>query len=143
VTEPNACAQLARTADDIAAEHPEWAGHELLVELGLRVAGIRRGPLAGVGLVLGGRARIRGGGFQPELRDRTAAQSRHFAGIARAVTVLGPGRTRWLSVHVRRDAPDSPDGRLTELAVGFASGLLDGTLATSDAGGWIREHVCG
>ena len=58
------------------------------------------------------------------------------------MTVLGPRSTEWLSVHVRRDAPDSPDGRLTTLAVQFASALLGDTLATPDAGDWIREHVC-
>ena len=30
-----ACEELARTADAIAAEHPDWPGHEVLVELGL------------------------------------------------------------------------------------------------------------
>jgi hypothetical protein len=140
--QPSACKELARVTDEIASEHPAWSGHELLVELGVRVAGIRRGPLAALGLVLGGRARLRGGGFRPEVRDRTAGQARHFAGIARAVTVLGPERTEWLSVHVRRDAPGSGDGRLTTLAVRFASLLLDGRLATSQAGTWIREHVC-
>jgi hypothetical protein len=139
----DACAELARTADTIAAKHPDWPGQELLVELGLCVAGIRRGRLSAIGLLIGGRPRLRGGGFRPELRDRTAGQTRHFAGVARAVTVLGADRTRWLSVHVRRDAPDSPDGRLSTLAIEFASQLLDGSLATRDAGDWIRENVCG
>jgi hypothetical protein len=139
----DACPELARAADTVAAEHPDWPGHELLVELGLRVAGIRRGRLSAIGLLIGGRPRLRGGGFRPELRDRTAGQTRHFAGVARAVTVLGAERTRWLSVHVRRDAPDSPDGRLSTLAIEFASQLLDGSLATQDAGDWIRENVCG
>jgi hypothetical protein len=133
---------MAQVAEAIVAEHPDWSGHELLVELGSRVAGIGRGRLAVVGLLAGGRTRIRGGGFRPELRDHSARQSRHFAGIARAVTVLGADRTRWISVHVRRDAPDSPDGRLTELAIGLASGLLDGSIATDAAGEWIRTNVC-
>jgi hypothetical protein len=137
-----ACEQLARTAEAIAEEHPGWPAREYLVELAHVVAGIRRGPLAGLGLLVGGRSRLRGGGFRPELRDRTAGQTRHFAGIARAVTVVGPSRTVWLSEHVRRDAPDSPDGRLTALAVGFAAQLLDGSLATGDAGAWIRANVC-
>ena len=139
----NACARMARTADVIAAEHPAWSAHEFLVELAVRVAGIRRGPLAGLGLFLGGRPRVKGGGFRTELEDRTAGQTRHFVGIARAVTILGPRRTEWLSVHLRRDAPESPDGRLTRLAVEFASGLLDSSLATRDAGEWIRTQVCG
>lgn len=138
----NACAELARTADDIAAEHPTWSGRELLVELGARVAGISRGRGAVLGLLIGGRPRLRGGGFQPGLRDGTAGQTRHFAGVARAVTVLGAARTEWLSVHVRRDAPDSPDGRLTSLAIDFADQLLDGSLEPRHAGGWIRRNVC-
>ncbi len=133
---------MARTADAIAAAHPDWPAHEFVVELADRVAGIRRGPLAVLGLLAGGRSRLRGGGFRAELRDRTASQTRHFAGIARAVTVVGAARTEWLSVHVRRDAPDSPDGRLTSLAIEFASQLLDGSLATGEAGEWIRVNVC-
>jgi hypothetical protein len=133
---------MAQVAEAIAAEHTDWSGHEFLVELGSRVAGIGRGRMAVIGLLLGGRSRIRGGGFRPELRDRSAGQSRHFAGIARAVTVLGADRTRWISVHVRRDAPGSPDGRLTDVAIEFATGLLDGSLHIGRAGDWIRVHVC-
>ena len=138
----DACAELARTAEIIAAEHPDWSGHVFLVELGSRVAGIGRRRMAVLGLLLGGRNRLKGGGFRRELRDHSAGQSRHFVGIARAVTVLGAGRTRWVSVHVRRDAPESPDGRLTELAIGFATGVLDGSVPTGRAGDWIRERVC-
>ena len=143
MTSDNACAELAGVADAIAAEHPSWSGSEVLAELALRVAGIRRGRLAAVGLLLGGRSRLKGGGFRPELRDHSAGQSRHFVGTARAVTVLGARRTAWLSAHVRRDAPDSPDGRLTALAIEFATGLLDGSLAPPQSGEWIRAHVCG
>ena len=139
---PNACEAMADTADAIAAEHPDWSVRELLVELGVRVAGIRRGGLAALGLLLGGRPRLRGGGFRADLRDHTASQTRHFVGTARAVTVLGAGRTEWLSVHVRRDAPDSPDGLLSSLAVEFAGELLDGSLEPRHAGGWIRRNVC-
>ena len=137
------CEELARTADAIAAEHPDWPGDELLVELALRVAGIRRGPLAVLGL-LAWRPLSPPGRRLPARSPATgpARQTRHFAGIARAVTVFGAARTEWLSVHVRRDAPDSPDGRLTSLAVEFAVQLLDGSLATQDAGEWIRRHVC-
>ena len=92
---------------------------------------------------MGGRSRLRGGGFRRDLRDHTAGQPRHFAGTARAVTVLGADRTAWLSEHVRRDAPDSPDGRLTALAIEFAVRLQDGSLATHAAGEWIRANVCG
>jgi hypothetical protein len=138
----DACEAMARTVEAIAEEHREWSGRELLVELGVRVAGIARGPLSALGLLLGGRTRVRGGGFQPGLHDRTTGQSRHFAGVARAVTLLGASRTEWLSVHLRRDPPDSPDGRLTTLAVEFAGRVLDGSLPTRDAGDWIRRNVC-
>jgi hypothetical protein len=133
---------MAQVADTIAAEHPEWSGDEFLVELGSRVANIGRGRWAVVGLLLGGRSRIRGGGFRTQLRDHSAGQSRHFAGIARAVTLLGANRTRWISVHLRRDAPGSPDGRLTDLAIEFATGMLDGSLPIGRGGDWIRIHVC-
>ena len=136
----NACEELASVADAIAAEDP--SPEDFLAELGLRIAGIRRGRLATLGLLLGGRSRITGGGFRAELRDHTATQARHFAGIARSVTLLGAVRTEWLSVHVRRDAADSPDGRLTRLAIEFAEQLLDGSLDTRGAGGWIRRNVC-
>ncbi len=138
----NACEELARVADAVAAEHPSWSAHEFIVELAARVSGVRRGPLAAVGLLLGGRARIKGGGFRSEPRDHSAGQTRHFTGIARSVTILGAGRTEWISVHVRRDARDSPDGRLTSLAIEFAGQLLEGSLATRGAGEWIRRHVC-
>jgi hypothetical protein len=133
---------MAQVAETIAVEHPGWSGDEFLVELGFRVADIGHGRWAVIGLLLGGRSTIRGGGFRAELRDHSAGQSRHFAGIARAVTVLGANRTRWISVHVRRDAPGSPDGRLTDLAIEFATGMMDGSLPIGRAGDWIRTHVC-
>jgi hypothetical protein len=139
---PNACHQLAATADRLGATHRD--PHAFLAALGRDAAGIPVSALAAwPALLVGGRNRLRGGGFRPELRDHTAGQARHFAGTARAVTLLGADRTRWLSVHVRRDRLDSPDGRLTELAIAFADELLDGRLAPLDAGGWIRSHVCG
>jgi hypothetical protein len=140
MTDPSACEALARVAAQISLEHAD--PREFLVELGQRVAGIGRGRLPVVGLVLGGRNRLRGGGFRPELRDRSGGQARHFAGTARAVIVFGGSRTEWLSVHLRRDPPDSPDGRLTTLAVEFANRLLDGSLPTDRTGDWIRSHVC-
>ncbi|QIG42977.1 hypothetical protein G5V58_09580 [Nocardioides anomalus] len=139
---PNACHELAAAADRLAAAHPD--PRTFLVELAREVAGIPRGTLtAWPALLLGGRNRLLGGGFRPELRDHTAGQARHFTGTARAVTVLGADRTRWLGVHARRDRPDSPDGRLSELAVVFADDLLAGRLAPADTGDWIRRHVCG
>ena len=139
----DACEQMAASADDIAAQHPHWGGAELLVELGYRVAGISRGRGAVIGLFHGGRSRLKGRGFRPELQDRSVSQTRHFAGVARAVTVFGAGPTRWLSIHVRRDAADSSDGRLTELAIEFACALQQGLLTPDEAGDWIRRRVCG
>jgi hypothetical protein len=136
----NACLTLGRIADEIAAERP--SGHDLLVELGYRVAGIPRGWHAWLALAAGGRTKVRGLGFRAELSDGSRGQARHFAGTARAVTLLGDRATVWLSVNVRRDALDSPDGRLTLLAVEFASGLLDGSLSTRQSGDWIRGHLC-
>ena len=46
------------------------------------------------------------------------------------------------SGRVRRDAEESPDGRLSQLAVDFASALLDGSLPPRESGEWIRRNVC-
>jgi hypothetical protein len=141
---PNACHRMSKLVDGLVDQQPDLGPRELLVELGARAAGIPRSGLrAPAMLVLGGRTRLPGGGFRPEFRDRSSTQARHFAGVARAATLLGPERTEWLCIHVRRDPPDSPDGRLTTAAVSFAKALLDGELATADAGEWIRGHVCG
>jgi hypothetical protein len=137
---PNACVALGRIADEISAGDP--SGHELLVELGYRVAGIPRGWQAWVVLATGGRSRIRGHGFRAELSDGTGGQARHFAGVARAVTLLGDRATLWISARLRRDAEESPDGELTRLAVAFATALLDGGLPARDSGDWIRDHLC-
>jgi hypothetical protein len=137
---PDACSALGRIADEIAAGDP--SGHELLVELGYRVAGIPRDWRAWVALAAGGRSRIRGHGFRAELSDGTGGQARHFTGIARAVTLLGGRRTLWISEKVRRDADESPDGELTRLAVDFATALLDGSLPARESGDWIRSHLC-
>lgn len=137
---PNACQTLGRIADEIAAGDP--SGHELLVELGYRVAGIPRGWQAWAVLATGGRTRIRGRGFRADLSDGSTRQARHFAGVARAVTLLGDRATLWISAKVRRDAEESADGELTRLAVDFATALLDGSLPARQSGDWIREHLC-
>ena len=138
----NACAKMATLADEIAAAHPRWSGRELLAEMALQVAGIHRGPGALLGLLTGGRSRLRGGGFRGELRDHSAEQTRHFIGVARAVTIIGPTATRWLSENLRQDPANSPDGKLTGLALEFSSVLLSGDVVTSAAGDWIRRNVC-
>ena len=137
---PNACLALGRIADEIAVGDP--SGHDFLLELGYRVAGIPRNWHAWAVLAVGGRSRIKGGGFREDLDDGTDGQARHFAGTARAVTLLGERVTLRLSVAARRDPENSPDGRLTRLAVEFAAALLDGSLPAAQAGDWIRSHVC-
>jgi hypothetical protein len=137
---PNACMTLGRIADEIAAGGP--SGHDFLVELGYRVAGIPRNWHAWAVLAAGGRSKIRGSGFRSDLDDGTDGQARHFAGTARAVTLLGERVTLQLSVTARRDPENSPDGRLARAAVEFAAALLDGSLPPAQAGDWIRSHVC-
>jgi hypothetical protein len=137
----NACEELAQLVEKIAAQHTDAKG--FLVALGQDAADIHTGPRALLDLLIAGRTELPGGGFKPELRDHSGSQSRHFAGIARSVTVLGAKRTVWISENLRRDKRDSADGRLTLLAVEFASGLLDGELEPVDAGAWIRSNLCG
>lgn len=137
---PSACQRLADAADRLAVDGPEPRAY--LVALARQGADIRSGPLAVFDLLVGGRNPILGRGFRPELDDDTDGQVRHFVGVARSVTLLGAGPTRWISEHVRRDPRDSPDGRLTELAQRFARQVLDGDLAPSEAGDWIRRRLC-
>lgn len=103
---------------------------------------MRRGPLALVDLARGGRTKITGTGFRPELSDGSRSQARHFVGIARSATVLGSALTVWVSERLRRDARTSPDGLLTLLAVDFASELMSRRLPLSEAAGWIHSNLC-
>jgi len=140
VTSHDACHALVALADAIARESP--APRRFLVLLGKRAAGIRSGPLALLDLRNAGSDPIPGKGFRQEFDDATRGQVRHFVGTARAVTVFRARPTRWLSIHVRHDAPDSADGRLGEAAIRFATLLLDGHLAVDDASGWLRANLC-
>jgi hypothetical protein len=142
VTQPNACADLARTAQEIAAETPEISARDFLLELGWRVAGIEPGVEGFIDLARGGENIISGGGFQPEFDDGTSGQARHFAGIATAVAKLGSRFTTWAGERALRDSPDSADGRLSEAAITFARALLDGDLPVADADEWIETHLC-
>lgn len=114
----------------------------LLLRLGAAVAGIRTGPLGLLDLARGGRNPFPGSGMTTRFDDDSDGQARHFAGIATASARVSPAVTRWLSVHIGRDDPESPDGRLTDLAVAFARALLHGELATSDAAAWVEERLC-
>lgn len=136
----DACTKLVRMVELLAAETSD--PRRLLVALGTAVAGIRTGPLAFVDLARGGRNHFPGRGMASEFDDDSDGQARHFAGIATSSARVGPTLTRWLSIIVGRDAPTSPDGRLTDLAVEFARLLLRRELATADAADWIRQRLC-
>ena len=136
----DACAKLA-TAIELAATGTADP-RRLLVALGTAAAGIRPGPVAFLDLARGGRNHFPGRGTASEFDDDSDGQVRHFAGIATSVARIGPTLTRWLSIVVGRDAPSSPDGRLTDLAVEFARLLLRRELATSDAADWVRQRLC-
>lgn len=136
----DACSKLA-TAIDLAAAQTT-SPRQLLVTLGTAAAGIRPGPLALLDLARGGRNHFPGRGMASEFDDDSDGQVRHFAGIATSVVRVGPVLTRWLSIVMGRDAPSSPDGKLTDLAVEFASLLLRRELAAVDGADWVRSRLC-
>jgi len=135
----DACAALAESIDRLAAR-----GHSdgrFLRELG-RAAGVRRGPIWLFDAASGGRNRIRGRGFDRAVDDDTDGQARHFAGTVAVAARVGGRLTRWLVVHVLRDAPDSADGRLSEEAIEFVRLVRAGGLAQADAADWVRDRLC-
>ncbi|WP_419817973.1 hypothetical protein [Glaciibacter flavus] len=136
----DACSQLAETASDLS--RTTASPRRFLLELGERVGGVRRGVFWATDAASGGSNRLRGRGFRPVVDDDTDGQARHFAGIVAVAARLGPGLTRWLSIHVGRDAPESADGRLTDLAVGFVARIRSGQLVPADAAEWIRGNLC-
>lgn len=138
----NACSALADLAAALAGANPPPAPRAFLILLGERAAGIRRGPCAVYDLLRGGANSLPGGGFRADYDDATRGQARHFAGMARAVTLLGVQGTAWLCVHLLRDAPDSADGRLSAAAIRFASLLLSGELAVVDTADWLHATLC-
>jgi hypothetical protein len=123
----------------VAAAHLE--PRALLNELGRRGAGIRSGPRGVLDLLRGGRNPIRGTGFRPELADGTRGQARHFAGVACSVARFGVRATRLASV-LRGDLPSTADGRLSELAIEFATGCLSGEIPRGEVGAWIVRRLC-
>ena len=137
---PNACAALAELAarEALACRGPR----DLVRRLGRTGAGIRPGALGVVDLARAGRDGLPGRGFRPELDDGTDGQVRHFCGIAAACDRFGPIATRWVSIHLRRDPPDAPDGRLTDLAIEFVALLHGGRLDVADAAGWLLRTLC-
>ena len=136
----SACADLVDTAARIAAVSP--SPRTFLLQLGVEAGGVRRGPRWLLDAGRGGRNRLPGGGFRGHIDDGTAGQARHFAGIVAVATRIGPALTRWLSIHLGRDAPDTADGRLTDHALDFVRRTLDGRLSPSEAPAWIRMHLC-
>ncbi|UOQ90198.1 hypothetical protein MUN74_04575 [Agromyces endophyticus] len=135
----DACAALA---DSIAALADRgYSNRRFLKELG-RVAGVRRGPLWPFDAARGGRNRLRGRGFRRSVDDETDGQARHFAGTVAVAARIGGGLTRWLTVRVLRDTPDTADGRLSEEAIEFARAIRSGELAQADAAAWVRQRLC-
>ena len=135
----DACTALAESIDRLA-ERGHSSGR-FLRELG-RAAGVRRGPMWLTDAASGGRNRLRGRGFHSALDDDTDGQARHFAGTVAVAARLGGGITRWLVVHVLRDAPDSADGRLSDEAIEFVRLVRSGELEQADAAGWVRGRLC-
>ncbi|MDR6972565.1 hypothetical protein [Leifsonia shinshuensis] len=135
------CAQLAEACARVAARTSDPA--QFLRELGHEAAGVRRGPRWPLDAGRGGSNRIRGRGFRRHVDDGTDGQARHFAGIVAVAARLGTRTTRWLSIHVGRDAPESADGRLTDHALDFVGGLRSGELQPADAADWVRSTICG
>jgi hypothetical protein len=136
----DACAALCALADRLAGQ--SLSPRQFLIAFGREAAGIGAGPLWFVDAAVGGRNVLAGRGFKAELDDGSRGQARHFAGIVASVAHLGPRATRWLSIHVRRDAAVSADGRLTEEAIEFATLVGSGDLAPGVASAWLAEHLC-
>lgn len=135
-----ACERLAQACARIAGRAS--GSGEFLRELGHEVAGVRRGPLWFLDAGRGGANRIRGRGFRRHVDDGTEGQARHFAGIVAVAARLGPRATRWLSIHVGRDAPESADGRLTDHALDFVRLIRAGELPLEETDAWVRTTIC-
>lgn len=104
---------------------------------------MRRGLFWPLDAGRGGSNRIRGRGFRRNVDDGTEGQARHFAGIVAVAARVGARATRWLSIHVGRDAPESADGQLTDHALDFVRLVRSGELALSDTDAWVRQTICG
>ena len=135
----NACAALADSIARLAERG--YSNSRFLKELG-RIAGVRRGPLWLFDAAGGGRNRLRGRGFRLAIDDDTDGQARHFAGTVAVTARIGGRLTRWLTVTVLRDGPDTADGRLSEEAIEFVRAIRSGELTQADASGWVRRRLC-
>ncbi|HEX2359696.1 MAG TPA: hypothetical protein VHH72_07770 [Solirubrobacterales bacterium] len=136
----SACRELAGVAASLAERETDAGG--FLRELGRRAAGIREGPRAYGDLARGGRNLIRGKGFLARFDDGTSGQVRHFAGIAVATSYGGGATTRLISIFVRDDPEDSPDGRLTDEGIAFATAVMSAELELELAPRWIVDRLC-
>lgn len=134
------CRQMAGLAAKLAEREQSATG--FLRAFGRQAAGIRPPPRAYGDLARGGRNLIAGRGFLERYDDDSFGQVRHFAGIAVASTFGGGGATRFLSIFVRDDPLQSPDGQLTEEGIMFATEVLDGDLSLEETPGWLLEHLC-
>ncbi|WP_291056923.1 hypothetical protein [Herbiconiux sp.] len=140
----DACAELCSLLERLAGA-PD--GHErsprgYLREVGRQTAGIRLGPLWAWDAIRGGRNRLPGTGFAAPFDDSTRGQARHFGGIVAVAARIGPRLARWGSIHIGRDRPDTPDGRLSDAAIEFARLVTEGRLVPADAAGWLRGRLC-
>ncbi len=134
------CRRLAGVAASLAESEPEPVAY--LRALGREAAGIRPPPRAFGDLARGGRDRIPGKGFLARFDDGSAGQARHFAGIAVAVSFGDSANVRRISIDLRRDPADSPDGRLTDEAIEFANGVLGGEIEVPEAPDWLLDRLC-
>jgi hypothetical protein len=50
--------------------------------------------------------------------------------------------TRWIGERLRRDSPNSPDGRLGDEGLDFEEDLIAGRLELEDASDWLRSRLC-
>ena len=136
----SACREVAGVAARLAEQEPSTVG--FLRSFGRQVAGIRPPPRAYGDLARGGSDRVPGRGFLARFDDGTGGQARHFAGIAVAASLGGGNSTRVISIFVRQDAENSPDGRLTDEGIAFATQLQAGDLELEEAPQWLLEHLC-
>ena len=136
----SACERLAGLAGFLAETDDDVT--EFLLDLGKEAGGISKGRRALADLARGGRNRIRGKGFKQRFDDGSIGQVRHFVGYARASMLGGTNVTRWISEHLRHDAPDSPDGRLGDEGIEFAQDLIAGRLELSEVSTWLRANLC-
>jgi hypothetical protein len=137
----SACRRVAGLAAKLAERDED--PRAFMRDFGRQAAGIRPPPRAIGDLARGGRNLIVGKGFLARYDDGSSGQARHFAGIAVATTYVGGGSaTRWISEHIRDDAPNQADGRLTDEAIEFSHEVLGGDLAPADTPRWLLDNLC-